>query len=60
VVIAADEEERDRRLTLLRQPMTGQGSDEDPLEAAQRVAEELMPPSPGWKYTGPPAGTAAQ
>jgi hypothetical protein len=54
VVIAADEEERDQLLALLRQPMAGQGSDEDPLEAAQWVAEELMPPCPGWKYAGPP------
>ena len=39
---------------LLRQLMAGQGSSEDPLAAAQWVAEELMAPFPGWKYDGPP------
>ncbi|WP_216913889.1 MULTISPECIES: hypothetical protein [unclassified Synechococcus] len=53
VLVAADQAELDALMALLRQPMAGQGSDEDPLAAAQWVAENLMAPYPGWKISGP-------
>jgi hypothetical protein len=53
VLVCADEEDRALRLAELRRPMARQASNEDPLAAAQWVAEELMAPHPGWKYSGP-------
>ncbi|MEA5391149.1 hypothetical protein VB738_07720 [Cyanobium gracile UHCC 0139] len=52
VLVAADQAELDELMALLRQPMAGQGSDEDPLAAAQWVAENLMALYPGWKFGG--------
>ena len=54
VVVAVDLDDLCSQLALLRDPVFGQGSNEDPLAAAQWVAEELMPPLPGWKFDGPP------
>lgn len=53
VVVAADSEDLDACMAQLREPMAGQDSAEDPLAASQWVAEELMAPSPGWRYSGP-------
>ncbi len=52
VFVCANQEELEHVLALMRQPMVGQGSDEDPLAAAQWVAENLMAPYPGWKFGG--------
>jgi hypothetical protein len=54
VVIAADPEDLEAHTALLRQPMVGQGNNDDPLAASQWVAEQLMPPSPDWKFEGLP------
>ncbi|MCP9919968.1 hypothetical protein KBZ12_10850 [Cyanobium sp. Cruz CV13-4-11] len=50
VFVAVDEEERTLILALLRRPMVGQATNEDPLAAAQWVAEELMPLHPGLRH----------
>jgi hypothetical protein len=53
VVVAADSEDLDACMAQLRKPIAGQDSNEDPLASAQWVAEELMAPFPGWRYSGP-------
>jgi hypothetical protein len=54
VVVCADQADIEVTMALMRLPAAGQGSDEDPLEAALWVAEELMPPCSGWKFNGTP------
>ena len=54
VVVCADQADIEGTMALQRLPAAGQGSNEDPLEAAQWVAEELMPPFSGWKFNGAP------